>query len=383
MHKRIISKIFEERYGYQDIESYYQDPKKKEITWEELDKIFNETEEQFVSDNNFNKGLKHIPEALGFVFKKFLKAKMQKDIYKEYVNKYAVSKTNKFGSSELITGILMMDFFNEFNGYVNRNIVEQIKEYNSIAAEYNALPFLAIDPRRIDETLDEKHQMFHLILKAFNRQENGLFVGLKFYPSLGYSPSDYRLLPIYEICQEYKIPIVTHCGGEIVSSFDSDIKIYENFEENLKAVPGKSRKQKAFYLNDPKRWEVVLERFKNLKINFAHFGDDVFRDKNEDPDFDYLTRKDTIITMMKSYPGVYSDFSYSLIRDYSYSKLIQLLKTEEIVSKRLMFGSDFWVVLLHDKDKFLNIQENFISEFDDDEISDRFFRRNAVHYLLD
>src|SRR5690606_19049671 len=141
-------------------------------------------------------------------------------------------------------------------------------------------------------------------------------------------------------------------------------------------------KQKAFYLNDPKRWEVVLDRFKNLKVNFAHFGDDVFRDNNEDPDFDYIARKDTIVSLMKNYDGVYADFSYSLIRDYSYSKLIQLLTNDDVVSERMMFGSDFWVVLLHDKDKFMQIQNKFIAAFANDEVFEKFFRRNAVDYLL-
>jgi predicted TIM-barrel fold metal-dependent hydrolase len=375
-------KNFEQKYGYSDVESYYMDPNKREISWEDLDEIFNKTELQLESERNLNKGMKHIPEALSFVFKKFFKAKSQVEIYKEYVDKYAISNTNKFQSSALITGILMMDFFNEFNGYVKRDIETQIDEYNSIAREYNALPFLAVDPRRIDDTLDEKHQMFHLILKAFDRKESGLFVGFKFYPALGYSPSDYRLIPIYEICEEYKIPIVTHCGGETVSSFDSEIMVYENFEEKLTTVPGKNRKQKAFYLNDPKRWEVVLDRFENLKVNFAHFGDDVFRDKNEDPDLDYIARKDTIVSLMKKNNGVYADFSYSLIRDYSYSKLIQLLTNDDVVSERMMFGSDFWVVLLHDKDRFMQIQNKFIAAFANDEVFEKFFRRNAVDYLL-
>jgi len=38
------------------------------------------------------------------------------------------------------------------------------------------------------------------------------FHGLKLYPPCGYSPSDARLYPFYEICAAHQIPVLTHTG---------------------------------------------------------------------------------------------------------------------------------------------------------------------------
>jgi predicted TIM-barrel fold metal-dependent hydrolase len=38
------------------------------------------------------------------------------------------------------------------------------------------------------------------------------FCGLKLYPPCGYSPSDVRLDPYYEICRKYKLPVLIHIG---------------------------------------------------------------------------------------------------------------------------------------------------------------------------
>src|SRR5690606_4669286 len=60
----IALKNFEQKYGYSDVEAFYQDPNKMEISWQDLDEIFNKAELQLESERNFNKGMKHIPEAL-------------------------------------------------------------------------------------------------------------------------------------------------------------------------------------------------------------------------------------------------------------------------------------------------------------------------------
>jgi predicted TIM-barrel fold metal-dependent hydrolase len=38
------------------------------------------------------------------------------------------------------------------------------------------------------------------------------FAGLKIYPPCGYSPSDERLFPLYEICSAYGLPVLLHTG---------------------------------------------------------------------------------------------------------------------------------------------------------------------------
>jgi predicted TIM-barrel fold metal-dependent hydrolase len=39
------------------------------------------------------------------------------------------------------------------------------------------------------------------------------FSGLKLYPPCGYSPSNKILFPFFEICAQYKLPVVSHTGG--------------------------------------------------------------------------------------------------------------------------------------------------------------------------
>jgi predicted TIM-barrel fold metal-dependent hydrolase len=62
--------------------------------------------------------------------------------------------------------------------------------------------FAGIDPRRGKEGLD-------LLDRALG--EWG-FQGLKLYPPCGYSPSDPRLYPYYEICRARRVPVLTHVG---------------------------------------------------------------------------------------------------------------------------------------------------------------------------
>ncbi|MGW4910904.1 amidohydrolase family protein [Streptomyces sp. NPDC004270] len=62
--------------------------------------------------------------------------------------------------------------------------------------------FMGADPRRGPEGV-----------RAFARviDEYG-FEGLKLYPPCGYSPSDERLYPYYEICAERRLPVLVHTG---------------------------------------------------------------------------------------------------------------------------------------------------------------------------
>ncbi len=38
------------------------------------------------------------------------------------------------------------------------------------------------------------------------------FAGFKIYPPCGYSPSDERLFPFYEVCRHHRVPVLTHVG---------------------------------------------------------------------------------------------------------------------------------------------------------------------------
>lgn len=372
---------FRNTYHYYTEEDIYENPP-TDITWKDIEDTFEKAHSRAPLIEHIDSGR----EAAYYVFSRFLRKNSQEEILKDFFKNFAVTNINGFKGKSLITCALMMDFYNEFKGPVKRSLSKQIEDYNTLARAYPVLPFLAIDPRRMDEDEDSEEHLFNLFLKAFDRKKAGLFFGVKFYPALGYSPSDYRLEPIYEICQEFQIPIVTHCGGEIVSTFSKDIWVYEDFKQEKSVVPGDTRKDRVFYLNDPKRWESVLRKYPNLKINFAHFGnDEAFFDENIHSSRDYLARKRTILNLMKCYSGVFADFSYAFTSPHVYGSFMKTLNENTSgVQDRILFGTDFWVALFAKGERFVTHQTAFIQLFESNpNLRDKIFRTNAERYLFE
>jgi uncharacterized protein len=62
--------------------------------------------------------------------------------------------------------------------------------------------FQGIDPRSGPAALD----FFERVIVEYG------FHGLKLYPPCGYSPSDERLFPFYEICRQRHLPVLLHTG---------------------------------------------------------------------------------------------------------------------------------------------------------------------------
>ena len=203
--------------------------------------------------------------------------------------------------------------------------------------------------------------MYQLFNTAFC--EGIPFFGVKIYPAMGYHPSDYRLWPIYEICEQYNIPILSHNGGEAVSTNQRDIEVFAG-KDKIK-ISGKSRADIAYKLNDPKNWEIALKMFPKLRLDLAHFGSNQTWESSgtlpvsKDPQ----QRKETIINFMGEYANVYSDFAFSLA-DLNISKnLKNRLVSEQIVRDKTLFGSDFWVI--SPQGNLHLMQEDFIHILDE------------------
>jgi len=188
-------------------------------------------------------------------------------------------------------------------------------------------PFLAADPRKIG--------VMKLIEKKINRG-NGVFKGLKIYPPLGYLPTHPNLIPIFDYCSEYDIPITVHCslGGfpnlrkeNYVSSWDT-----KPHTENFKSVDG----NKSRYYANPENWIPVLNRWPDLRINFGHFGGGD------------STWMNTIMKLMKDHPNIYADTSYFTNNGIA-SEINNKIKKEEILKKRLMFGTDYVMIMMNMK----------------------------------
>ncbi|MER5302445.1 amidohydrolase family protein [Streptomyces lasiicapitis] len=62
--------------------------------------------------------------------------------------------------------------------------------------------FWGVDPRAGQDGID----LFERCVTEYG------FAGLKLYPLCGYSPSDRRLYPYFELCEQYGLPVLSHTG---------------------------------------------------------------------------------------------------------------------------------------------------------------------------
>jgi predicted TIM-barrel fold metal-dependent hydrolase len=273
---------------------------------------------------------------------RLLASNKMSSVFETFERKYAIHNVLKAmgdGNPELITVALGMDLNSGWQNSISKTYSKQNDELGKLAHSHPALPFLPVDPRRSE--LKGEENLYTAFLKAFDKT-NPSFFGVKCYPSLGYHPFDQRLQPIFEICEAKKIPVLTHCGGTIVSTFKNPIIV--NNDGVDETVPGNKRIERAKYLNEPQRWSGVLNRFKGLKLCFGHFGSSEAWLGN----LDYAHRVTDIIKLMRDFE-VYADFSFNLeSNDATKIFAERILATGDeanLLQKRTMFGTDFWVIL--------------------------------------
>jgi predicted TIM-barrel fold metal-dependent hydrolase len=264
----------------------------------------------------------------------------QAQIFDYFNDNFALNKFGPFTSKESIAVVLSMDLECGWGRKTKRSFKEQIEDLHLIADKKAILPFFALDPRRADETGEDN--LYDMFLKAFTHAKAPFF-GVKCYPALGYLPSDARLAPIFEICNEKNIPIVTHSGGNVVSTFKQEIVVVNSEGKSITVrLPTKDRDARAAYLNDPLHWDSVLNKFDKLKINFAHFGGSAAWSSENEID---KIRIEQIIERMSRYENrVFTDFSFNLTSTDANSNL-KLSFENALVKNRTMYGTDYWVVL--------------------------------------
>ncbi len=194
-------------------------------------------------------------------------------------------------------------------------------------------PFLAVDPRRIGilELIDMKVD-----------KGRGLFKGIKLYPPLGYLPTHPNLEPVFEYCSQYDIPITLHCSPGGLQNFRSDnyMRSFEGDDhwEDFEALEG----NKSRYYTAPEKWLPVLKKWPNLRINFAHFGG------GEQLDTGDTVWMNDILKIIEAHPNVYTDVSYHAKPDLP-EKIADVIAKHDILNSRLMFGTDF-IMIMMDKD---------------------------------
>jgi hypothetical protein len=157
--------------------------------------------------------------------------------------------------------------------------------------------------------------------------DSNFFAGIKLYPPIGFDPwpadNDERakVEQLYEFCCGNEIPVTVHCS-------DGGFQLVKD----------------AVNLTCPDRWAKVFseERFKTLKLNFAHFGK---QSKKKYLFFSQDGWRKRVIELL-SYPNVYTDFSYVGLDDEDYRMLEEACDAHQVLANKLLFGSDFMINLL-------------------------------------
>lgn len=369
----------EDRTSFSEEAAYMQSTDYEENWEDELKFTLSDAELQFIDPNKPTKGFIDIIHA-----RKFLGMKTMEDVYWHYIQNFSLAKQfTGVPEKNVITSVLMMDLETGWGlrGKINKTLHKQIDEVKEMAKNFPVLPFLACDPRRAEFPAGDEN-LYTLFNEAFCK--GFPFFGVKIYPALGYYPSDYRLWPIYEICEKIGLPVISHHGGETVSTSARQLNVYHGKEKVLLTAP--NRKEMAYSLNDPAHWKIVLESFPNLKLNFGHFGGYATWSKSIAVDItkDPQKRKETIFSFMEKYPNVYADFSFNIEDEKNISNLKNVIVNNDLVLSRTMFGSDYWVV--NPQGNLNEMQENFVeimnNSFEELELPKKLCVDNPTKFLF-
>jgi uncharacterized protein len=239
--------------------------------------------------------------------------------------------------------ILPMDMELMNAGSASESIDVQHEHLAAVRDTYPELviPFAAADPRR-DDVVEKTKRLI---------EEQG-FRGIKLYPPLGYHPNDPSLGPLYDYAVERRIPVMTHC------SRPASVKYRGEPTERMRIDPTTgdrlrlNREGLLSFFTDPDAYVPLLDARPKLTICLAHFGgageweaflDDPWGSASTPDKKSWLAK---IVDMIKSekYENLYTDMSYTAFANEEYVYLLKVLLSDERLSRRVLFGSDFYVV---------------------------------------
>lgn len=178
------------------------------------------------------------------------------------------------------------------------------------------LPFVAVTPQRSNymELLDRAIQQLG-------------FVGIKLYPSLGYTVDSPEMDAVYRYSLDHDVPILVHC---------TDGGFYAGRD--------------AIAHSDPQAWAEVLARFPELRVCLAHFGGAAGLIGETIADDSWTA---TVCDLIEAHPNVYTDVACHVdmmaggtAEAQYFANLKRLLNTSPFRG-RILFGTDSWLVRLH------------------------------------
>lgn len=253
--------------------------------------------------------------------------------------------------------ILPMDMKYMGGGNVKMDLEQQLDELAAIKRKSPdvILPFVFAHPER-PNLLD--------LVKKYIEEHN--FAGIKMYPALGYFPDDKRLFPVYEYAEEKGIPVMTHCSRGGVYYLG---KITGEMRKNAlpQYIDVKPNHKFCNQFSEPRNYISVLEKYTKLKLCLAHFGGDTEWNKFLDGSYQHQTSNNNwfseIRDMMKKYPNLYTDVSYT----HAYSRFQPLMKniieTDTAINSRILFGTDFYMTEQEESEREHSIRfRSFLGE---------------------
>ena len=280
-----------------------------------------------------------------------------KDLLDRYVNFF---ETSKLGSQAAILEklmpfypdgtrfiILAMDMAYMGAGKVPRPYEEQLIELTDLAKENTAaIPFMHVDPRR--------DGVFDLFKKYV--EERGIR-GVKLYPPLGYFPYDRNLYPVYEYCEKNNLPVISHCSPyNLVHFRGSSAEVEKLLSKSNRPIDTSGLRKKDLYkfFTHPDNYRQLLTDFKDLNFCVAHFGSGHYWNQFlEDPAAEDNWFR-IIREMIVKYDNFYSDISFTL-NNRDYFPLLKVMMFDEKIQKKIIFGSDYYMVETKTNDRRFGI----------------------------
>ncbi|AKJ29029.1 amidohydrolase family protein [Caldimonas brevitalea] len=167
--------------------------------------------------------------------------------------------------------------------------------------------YAGVDPRRGQAGVD----LLQTGIRDFG------FEGLKLYPPCGFSPSDERLYPYYEVCEAYGVPVLSHIGPTTPSL--------------------------SFSFSRPEGIDEAARRFPKVNFVLGHAGS---------------THYQEAAVLAEYRPNIFLDVSgfQAAARRGEFDALMSFHKKQGIVNK-LLFGTD-WPI-----HRLLGNQKKWVQEF--------------------
>ncbi len=231
---------------------------------------------------------------------------------------------------------LMMNIASDNPSATDNNVFRKQLEdtvHQGVRYPGRVLPFYAFHPHRPHSVEEFKNEFGRKNRsgKTFSR-----FIGVKLYPSLGYSVHDKKVIEILRLCVKYDLPVLMHCNP---TGF--------RYGENA-----------AGYCS-PNHWRNILSQpdMHGLKICFAHFGGKEEFITPSRPALGTQTRNswsEDIRELMVTYPKtVFADVAchtfaprWELMNSDRYVaymlRLTDFLE-DEVTGKLVLWGTDYWM----------------------------------------